>query len=139
MSNFFGRRLKELRQRSGKKAYEIAHLIGVSQGYFSQIENGTRANVSKDILLKIADAFGMTLDELLSERRDEIVQVNGKNPNACPQCEVAAKQIDELKSERDYLRKQVEALITALAVKPSPGAAPACGAPGGAHKERRGA
>lgn len=139
MSNLFGKRLKDLRIRQGKKAYQIAHLIGVSQGYFSQIENGTRTNVSKDILLKIAEALGIALDELLSDSRDEVIHVVGKeNVENCQSCGAKDKEIFELREERDYLRKQVDALIGKLPdAKPSPGAAPACGAHGGDLKERR--
>lgn len=142
MSNLLGARLKELRIRQGKKAYQIAHLINVSQGYFSQIENGTRTNVSKDILLKIADALGITLDELLSDSRDEVIHVGTKaNVDTCQSCESKEKEISELRKERDYLRRQVDALIGKLPdAKPSDGVGRACGAGDKeTHKERKGA
>lgn len=66
MSKPLADRFKRARMAVGLKACEIAAVMGVSQGYVSQIESGKRQNISKDILLLAADRLGVTVDWLLS-------------------------------------------------------------------------
>lgn len=65
---------------AGLKACEIASIMGVSQGYVSQIESGKKENVSKEILLKAAAKFGVSVDYLLT----------GTDPPVTLACETGA-------------------------------------------------
>ena len=59
-----GRRIRELRGfRITQKDFALR--IGVSQGYFSHIERGEK-EIGAIVLLKIARAFGKTMEWLLT-------------------------------------------------------------------------
>ncbi len=65
-----GRTLKVLRAERGIDRSELAELSGLSYPYLSEIENGKK-QPSTSALSALADAFGMSLAELLAlaERR----------------------------------------------------------------------
>lgn len=51
--------LKDIRERQKMNTYEAANAAGISQSYYSSIENGTRGNpLNVDIAKKIAEALG---------------------------------------------------------------------------------
>lgn len=60
-----GERVRELRALRHMSTRQLAELAGISAGYVSQIENG-QANVSLDVLRKIADAFGVQWTDFFS-------------------------------------------------------------------------
>ena len=68
MSNEFKERVAEnlrvLRARKHVSGREVAELIGMSQAGYSLIENATN-NLTLDRAIKIADYYGITLDELV--------------------------------------------------------------------------
>ena len=59
-----GRRLRELRGFDLTQA-EVAHRIGVSQGYLSLAERGER-EVGAEILFRIAREFGKSMEWILT-------------------------------------------------------------------------
>ena len=54
-------RLKELREDHDITQQEIADFLGISQRYYSNLENGTR-NISVELLIKISDFYNISLD-----------------------------------------------------------------------------
>jgi len=62
--NTVGERIKERRQQMGWTQEQLAEKAGISKGFLSDLETGTR-NVSAEYLLKIAQALKVTLDFLM--------------------------------------------------------------------------
>lgn len=61
-----GNRLKQVRKEKGYTNYEqFAYQNGFNRVQYGRYENG--ANISFKTLVKIIDAFGMTLEEFFSE------------------------------------------------------------------------
>ena len=62
----FGNRLKQIRKQKGYTNYEhFAYKHGFNRVQYGRYENG--ANISFKTLVKIVDAFDMTLEEFFSE------------------------------------------------------------------------
>ena len=57
-------RIKEIRQKRGITQAELAKQIGVAQNTLSYWENGKR-ECDFDMLIRIADIFGVSVDYLL--------------------------------------------------------------------------
>lgn len=66
-----GRRIRELRKRSGMTITELAHRVGISQPYLSQIERDDKS-CPHDVLQRICDELGITLVEFFSEDGKEM-------------------------------------------------------------------
>ena len=62
--------LKNLRKAKKVTQKEIADFLGVSNSAYSQYETGTR-EPSLDILTKLADYFGVTIDDILGRSEEE--------------------------------------------------------------------
>lgn len=60
----FGQRVKELRLTKGYSQEKLAELSDLDRTYIPGIESGKR-NVSINVLQKIANAFNISLSELL--------------------------------------------------------------------------
>ncbi len=79
-----GRRVKEIRLQSKISQAVLAEWINMSVTYISHIETAKK-HASLETLVRIADAFGVTVDQLLSgnqendsmEYRPELVQLIG--------------------------------------------------------------
>ena len=64
-------RLKEIREEKQLTQKQLANQLGVKQNSISQWETG-RSYPSVEILIKLSDLFGCTIDELVKgEKRDE--------------------------------------------------------------------
>ena len=63
-------RLKELRNNSGISQEKIAEYIGCSGAVYSRYETGAR-QPSIDIMIKLANFFGVSLDYLVGNREFE--------------------------------------------------------------------
>lgn len=66
-------KLRELRERSGKSGIEIANHLGISPQYYYDLETG-RGNkrLNEDLLIKLADVFGVSIDYLLGREPDGV-------------------------------------------------------------------
>lgn len=60
-----GGRLKKLRSELGLNQAEVARQAGVSAPYLSELEGGHGRRPSGEVLLRLADALGVTIAELL--------------------------------------------------------------------------
>lgn len=61
-----GKRVRDLRRKSGWTQVELAELLGVDRSYLSEIETGKK-DPSLRVLKTIADGFKMTLSQFLRE------------------------------------------------------------------------
>ena len=59
-----GKNLKNIRTEKDISQGDIARLLGVSRGFVSNIENG-KTNPTLSTISRIADAIGVTTDQLL--------------------------------------------------------------------------
>lgn len=81
---FFGERLRQLRHARNLTQTDLAHRLGLARpGYISNLESGRKAP-SLELVVRIADFFGVTADDLLRADRVnilpqavELVQQNG--------------------------------------------------------------
>lgn len=62
-----GEIIKKARMEKGLSLRELARKSGVSQPYLSQLESGQNNNPTLEVLIKLADALGITLKEMLIE------------------------------------------------------------------------
>ena len=64
----FGEKLRTLRQQNGLTLRQLGEMLEVSNTFFLSIEQG-RKTPNAAMILKIADIFGVTADQLM---RDEV-------------------------------------------------------------------
>jgi transcriptional regulator with XRE-family HTH domain len=62
-----GEKIKILRKQHGWTRDELATRIGVTGAYLSMLESGKRTNPTRDVLRRMADAFGVSVAELEGE------------------------------------------------------------------------
>lgn len=60
---YLGKRIKELRQKTGLSQEKFALKIGMDRTYFASVEAGKR-NIAINNIKKIADGLGVSLSEL---------------------------------------------------------------------------
>jgi transcriptional regulator with XRE-family HTH domain len=59
------KRLKELRKKSGWSQQKLAEKAGLSYNVITKIEQGVAKRPTIQTMMKLADAFGITLDEIV--------------------------------------------------------------------------
>ncbi len=64
-----GRKIKELREEMGLNTYEFSIKVGASQSMISFVERGIKSP-GVELLSRIADVFGCSLDELVEREAD---------------------------------------------------------------------
>jgi len=62
------KKIKELRKKSGWSQQKLAEKAGVSYNTVTKIEQGVATMPTIQTMIKIADAFGISLDELVGRR-----------------------------------------------------------------------
>jgi len=62
------KRIKELRKKSDWSQQKLAEKAGVSYNTITKIEQGAATMPTIQTIIKIADAFGISLDELVGRR-----------------------------------------------------------------------
>ncbi|UYL93907.1 XRE family transcriptional regulator [Geobacillus phage vB_GthS_PK2.1] len=65
--------LKHHRMAKNWSQQELAEISGVSQAQISYIENGKKKNPGVITLKKLADALGVSVEELIESRGDDDV------------------------------------------------------------------
>ena len=70
--NSFGANLKRLRRAAGLTQKQLAEISGVASGTIGNYEAGHRANVTIDVVLKLADALGVDAEEFGVRRRPDL-------------------------------------------------------------------
>lgn len=59
------KRLKQLRKKTGWSQQKLAEKAGLSYNVITKIEQGVAKKPTIQTMIKLADAFGITLDELV--------------------------------------------------------------------------
>jgi transcriptional regulator with XRE-family HTH domain len=62
-----GEKIHERRRRKGLSIEQLAKQVGTGLPTISKIERGQRPRVSFDLIVRIADELGLSLDELVDE------------------------------------------------------------------------
>lgn len=62
------KRLKELRKKSGWSQQKLAEKSGLSYNTITKIEQGAATLLTIQTIIKIADAFGISIDELIARK-----------------------------------------------------------------------
>ncbi len=62
-----GHRIRQRREEKGISSAELARRAGISKGYLSEIENGSAARPSAEILYQLAINLGTTVADLLGK------------------------------------------------------------------------
>lgn len=60
-------RLQDLRLKKGQSLQEVADAMGVSKTHIWELEKGRAVNPSLEMLIKLADHFGITIRSLVGE------------------------------------------------------------------------
>lgn len=69
MMDPFGPHLKQARRRRGVSQERLAELAGMDRGHISKIEAGKIRRPTDEVVQRLADALGMTADEVEREFR----------------------------------------------------------------------
>jgi len=63
--NMLSKKLKELRKKAGWSQQKLAEKAGLSYNAITKIEQGAAKQPTIQTIMKIADAFGVSLDEVV--------------------------------------------------------------------------
>ena len=69
--SLIGKRLKKYRKRAQMTQHQLAEATGISQSLIGTVESGYRHGFSVRNLNKLADALGVTLDQLARPKREK--------------------------------------------------------------------
>ncbi len=72
----FGSRIKELRNENRLTQKELAEKVGVTKSTIAAYENDTRLP-SYEVLIKLANVFKVSIDSLLLNRSELIIDAHG--------------------------------------------------------------
>ena len=64
----FAERLKQLRKKSGWSQQKLAEKAGLSYNVITKIEQGAAKNPNIQTIIKLANAFKISLDELMERK-----------------------------------------------------------------------
>ncbi len=70
----FGERIKELRKKHGLTQNDVALKVNVERSSVAKYEGTQGIMPSTEVLIRLADLFGVTLDYLLGRTSDESIQ-----------------------------------------------------------------
>ena len=71
----FGFKIKQLRKENRYTQAELANLLGVTKSTVASYENNSR-QPSYDVLIKLAEVFHVSVDSILLNRSNHIVEVD---------------------------------------------------------------
>jgi len=63
-----GKRLKELRKKADWSQQKLAEKAGLSYNVITKIEQGAAKNPNIQTIIKLANAFGISLDDLIGRK-----------------------------------------------------------------------
>ena len=68
-----GERIREIREKRGMTQENLAEAAGLSKSFLSEVEND-RSNISSQLLLRIANELGASMDYLLDGKVKEAIE-----------------------------------------------------------------
>lgn len=99
----FATKLKELRIRQRQSLQQVADAVETSKTYIWDMEQGNSTNPSRELLVKLARHFRISVSELV-----------GEDPNAPSEPPELVALYRDLKSLSDTDRKTIEAVMRHL-------------------------
>jgi len=99
----FATQLKELRIRHRQSLQQVADAVDTSKTHIWDMEQGNSANPSRELLVKLAQHFRVSVSELV-----------GEDPNAPSEPSELVALYRDLKSLSDTDRKTIEAVMRSL-------------------------
>lgn len=64
----YNNKIKRFRQRRNMTLKDLAEKVGISVGYLSHLERGSRSNPSKEVMENIAEALHASIPEIFFSR-----------------------------------------------------------------------
>lgn len=111
----FGKRLHEVREKSGESLRKIERRSGLNSGYLSQLENGKIIHPSPSILQKVATGYGLRFEDLLQWTG----YVSGPQDQKTPNQAVALSTVSALGEPTDEELQTLKAIVDLLQSKRS--------------------
>jgi len=97
----FAAKLKELRMKKRASLQQVADAVETSKAHIFDLEKGTSANPSKDLLLKLAKYFQTSVSDLIGE--------DPNNPDEQPALIALYRDLKELEpADRETIRMLME-------------------------------
>lgn len=99
-----GRRITELRMKSGESLQQVADAVGVSKAHIWELEKGRADNPSMNLVTRLADHFGVKVAYLVGEDPDA--------EDADAELATMFRQAHSLTAtDRDILKDMMESLL----------------------------
>lgn len=100
--------IKKLRKKRGWSQAELAEKVGTHLTHINRLEKG-KYNPSLDILLKLADAFEVSLDVLVHDDNDNLNEIKIEDKSLAQRIQL----IDSLESEdKKALIRVIDSMLT---------------------------
>jgi transcriptional regulator with XRE-family HTH domain len=101
----FAAKLKELRMKKRASLQQVADAVETSKAHVFDLEKGTSAHPSKDLLLKLAKYFQTSVSDLIGE--------DPNNPDEQPELIALYRDLKELEpADRETIRMLMERIKT---------------------------
>ncbi|WP_251575301.1 helix-turn-helix domain-containing protein [Limosilactobacillus agrestimuris] len=71
-TNNIGNNISKYRRKAGLSQEKLAEQAGLSVGYLSKVERSIPTNISVTILMRIAEALSVTLDDLTNKKNSDL-------------------------------------------------------------------
>ncbi len=101
-----GIKLKELRLNKGESLQKVADAVGVSKPHVWELERGTSKNPSVNLIKKLADHFGQTVDYFISN--DDVSDAKKSFARKVNSMNLSDKDIAVLEAAAEALSKEEE-------------------------------
>ena len=89
----FGKRIRNEREKLGMTQEELADDLNISHGHLNKIEKG-KEGCSIDLLLELADYFGVSTDFLLVGKRIDSMEIKARLQGVISNLSDVLKEID---------------------------------------------
>lgn len=103
MSKKFGDYLRELRESRGLTLREVEKIARVSNAYLSQIERDKRSIPNLKILMRLADAYGVSLEELVKAAEEASNEDSVDAGTSTPDSKFVSRGYERLSEEGKHL------------------------------------
>lgn len=112
-----GTNIKRIRESKGISAYRLAKLADIGKSTISQIETGDRHNLNSSTVIKIAEALGVSTQDLMFEEGADEYIVNDLEDailTVLSSDELTLDDEDVTKSEKDLIEQYLHKAITII-------------------------
>ena len=104
----FHEKLVKLRKERGWSQTVLGERVGVNIAHLSRLENG-KSQPSVEMLLKIARAFGVSMDYFMDEETDEVSPVSIKDKPLVERIELMSQLED---ADRQTIINVIDSMLT---------------------------